>query len=100
MLLLGIGMTIAGCQRDGGAMSYRKGEDPSVGEAGRTGYYALHMAGSRGDPMYKYYVQRGEPLGFRRTSDRRLEAVAGQYHFTLRGENDYEWKYAGSEGRK
>ena len=92
-LLVGLA-ALPGCGAQGGRTIMTQGgnADPVMGVAPETGVYKLYTAFSP-NPTLTVKVNEGEPLGWRRAADGRLEAVAGSQTETLgKGTTQAYWK--------
>jgi hypothetical protein len=69
--------------------SWKKGQAPKLGTAPQTGMYEL-VSGK--DVAARYQVFAGEPLGFRKNENGRVEAVAGMYTIDLSSMKSYAWR--------
>jgi hypothetical protein len=69
--------------------SWKKGQSPNVGTAPQTGMYEL-VSGK--DVVARYQVFQGEPLGFRKNDNGRVDAVAGMYTVELSSAKTYAWR--------
>jgi hypothetical protein len=81
-----VGALSAGCSSSN---TWKKGQSPQVGTAGQTGMYEL-VSGK--DVVARYQVFAGEPLGFRKNDNGRVEAVAGMYTVELSSAKSYAWR--------
>ena len=84
----------AGCGAQGGRTIYTQGAnaEPVMGSAPETGTYQLYTAMSP-NPTTTTKLQEGDPLGFRKNADGRIEGVAGEQSVTLpRGTAQAYWK--------
>ena len=96
VLLLGLSVlaSAAGCGAQGGRTIYTQGAnaEPVMGTAPEAGIYQLYTAMSP-NPTATVNLTEGEPLGFRKTADGRIEAVAGEQTTTLgKGTAQAYWK--------
>jgi len=80
LLLLGI----AGCRAQKGTtqIKYEKNGDPQTISAEKDGVYALYTASDL-TPKVRQRLSKGDRVGFEKTSDGRVRAVAGTYSQTL-----------------
>src|SRR4051794_16987784 len=77
---------VAGCGAQAGSTVMTQGarSAPVMGTAPETGRYALYTAFSA-NPTKVVDLREGDPLGFRKTADGRIEAVAGDQTNVLSG---------------
>ena len=86
-------ITLAGCamvQKGETVTKYDAGEQPIMGQATSDGQYSLYRT-TDATPMVTYNLKAGDKLGFERSSDAQLFAVAGQNRVPVANEN-YYWK--------
>jgi len=91
MLLL---VTIAGCGAQKGTtqIKYEKNGDPQTITAPQDGTYALYTASDL-TPKVRQKLSKGDRIGFEKTSDGRVRAVAGTYNQILpSGTQEAYWK--------
>jgi hypothetical protein len=83
-LLALLALTIVGCGAQSGKtqIKYEKGTEPQVMTAPQDGTYALYTASDL-TPKVRQKLSKGDRLGFEKTSDNRVRAVAGTYNQTL-----------------
>jgi len=86
--LLGVLLLVAGCGSQKGKTVFTAGPDSGdvVGTAPETGTYTLYTAMS-GNPTITVKMKQGDKMGFRKSSDGKIEAV-----YTVDGkENTYDF---------
>ena len=85
-LAVTLGMLVVGCGLQGGKTIVTQGAtaDPTLITAPETGTYKLYTAFSP-NPTTTVKLKEGDPLGFRKTSDGHIEAVAGDQTQVLSG---------------
>ena len=86
-------ITLAGCamvQKGETVTKYDAGEQPIMGQATADGQYSLYRT-TDATPMVTYNLKAGDKLGFERSADAQLFAVAGQNRVPVANEN-YYWK--------
>src|SRR3954463_11422239 len=91
---------LAGCGAQPGRtdVKFESGKEPIMAEALHTGTYALYRS-SDAAPQVRYYVRRGEPLGFRAAGNG-IVAVAGDHEVPIKESKvvpNYYWKYQGEK---
>ena len=94
LLLLPLLLNLAGCGSQEGETVMTGGPETTtnVGKAPRNGTYLLFTAMSP-NPTATVKLNEGDPLGFRKLEDGRIEAVAGTQTFTLgKGTAQCYWK--------
>ncbi len=81
-----VGMFLIGCGAQGGRTIMTQGgnANPVAGTAPETGTYALYTSFSP-NPTMTVELKEGDPLGFRRTGDGKLEAFGGEETHILGG---------------
>lgn len=92
-IVLGL-VAFAGCGAQGGKTIYTQGPNaaPVMGTAPQNGIYQLYTAMSP-NPTTTVKLKEGDPLGFRKTSDGRIEGVAGDQTVDLpKGTAQAYWK--------
>ena len=92
-LVLGL-IAFAGCGAQGGKTIYTQGPnaDPVMGTAPQNGTYQLYTAMSP-NPTTTVKLKEGDPLGFRKTSEGKIEGVAGDQSVALpKGTAQAYWK--------
>jgi hypothetical protein len=93
-LLLGFALLMTGCGSQKGKTLFTAGPDSgeNVGTAPEAGTYALYTAMSP-NPTTTVQLKQGDKLGFRKSSDGRIEAVYGDktYDFN-KGTTQVYWK--------
>jgi len=92
-IVLGL-VALAGCGAQGGKTIYTQGPNaaPVMGTAPQNGTYQLYTAMSP-NPTTTVKLKEGDPLGFRKTSDGRIEGVAGDQTVDLpKGTAQAYWK--------
>ena len=85
---------VPGCGAQGGRTIYTQGAnaEPVMGTAPETGTYQLYTAMSP-NPTTTVKLSEGDPLGFRKNPEGRLEGVAGEQTVTLpKGTVQAYWK--------
>src|SRR5678816_2301862 len=77
-------LAVAGCGAQKGAtqIKYEKNGDPQTITATQDGTYALYTASDL-TPKVRQKLSKGDRLGFEKTSDGRVRAVAGTYNQIL-----------------
>ena len=83
-------LLMASACASGGAAAWKKGEAPTVTPATQGGFYDLVAGKDR--TVARYQVQQGEPLGFQKNNEGRVEAVAGLYTVPLNSTKTYQWR--------
>ena len=86
--------TLSGCGSKN--TSWKKGQKPMVGTVAQTGSYEL-VSGK--EVVATYEVFAGEPLGFRKNDNGRVEAVAGMYTVDVLTSKPYAWRMAKGGGK-
>lgn len=92
--IIAAGLFAVGCGAQGGKTIYTQGAnaEPVMGKAPQDGTYQLYTAMSP-NPTTTVKLSEGEPLGFRRTSDGKMEGVAGDQGTVLpKGTVQAYWK--------
>jgi hypothetical protein len=87
-------ITLAGCtvvQKGETVVKYDKGEQPIMGQATTDGQFSLYRT-TDATPMVTYNLKAGDKLGFERSTDAQLYAVAGQNRVPVSNES-YYWKH-------
>ena len=85
---------LAGCGAQGGKTIYTQGANaaPVMGSAPQAGVYQLYTSMSP-NPTTTVRLKEGDPLGFRRTDDGRMEGIAGDQVTDLpKGTAQAYWK--------
>ena len=77
-------LAIAGCgaQKGPTQIKYEKSGEPTTIAAPQDGVYALYTASDL-TPKVRQKLMKGDRLGFEKTSDGRVRAVAGTYNQVL-----------------
>jgi|SRR5215204_2002629 len=77
-------LSIAGCGSQKGAtqIKYEKNSEPATITAPQDGVYALYTASDL-TPKVRQKLSKGDRMGFEKTSDGRVRAVAGTYNMIL-----------------
>ncbi|HZN69971.1 MAG TPA: hypothetical protein VFB66_32145 [Tepidisphaeraceae bacterium] len=90
---------LGGCGLQSGQtiVKYERGKPPRVVKALDDGRYALYSS-TDATPDVTYYVEKGDPIGFRKMSggDNTIEAVAGDnppVELSKEMARNYYWKY-------
>src|SRR6478672_5555902 len=89
-----LALAIAGCGAQKGTtqIKYEKNGDPQTITAPQDGTYALYTASDL-TPKVRQKLSKGDRLGFEKTSDGRVRAVAGTYNMILAsGTQEAYWK--------
>jgi len=83
-LLAFVVLAVAGCGAQKGTtqIKYEKNGDPQTISAPQDGVYALYTASDL-TPKVRQKLSKGDRVGFEKTSDGRVRAVAGTYSQTL-----------------
>ena len=92
-LLLAVA-ALAGCGAQGGKTIYTQGVNaaPVMGSAPEAGIYQLYTTLSP-NPTTTVRLKEGDPLGFRKTDDGRMEGIAGDQVIDLpKGTAQAYWK--------
>jgi len=85
---------VAGCGAQKGAtqIKYEKSGEPTTIAAPQDGVYALYSASDL-TPKVRQKLMKGDRVGFEKTSDGRVRAVAGTYNQVLAsGTQEAYWK--------
>ena len=85
---------LTGCGAQGGRTIYTQGMNaaPVMGSAPETGVYQLYTTLSP-NPTTTVRLKEGDPLGFRKTDDGRMEGIAGSQVVDLpKGTAQAYWK--------
>lgn len=93
-LLLAVALLVTGCGSQKGKTLFTAGPDSgdNVGTAPETGTYALYTAMSP-NPTTTVQLKQGDKLGFRKSSDGRIEAVYGDKTYDFdKGTAQVYWK--------
>src|SRR3954464_6719732 len=79
-----LALAIAGCgaQKGQTQIKFEKNGDPQTISAPQDGVYALYTASDL-TPKVRQKLSKGDRVGFEKTSDGRVRAVAGTYSQTL-----------------
>lgn len=95
LLLLPLLLNLGGCGSQEGETVMTGGpEATTVGKAPKTGTYKLYTAMSP-NPTLTIKLNEGDPLGFRKAEDGRIEAVYGTQSYTLgKGTAQVYWKFS------
>ena len=81
-----------GAQKGETQIKYEKGNEPTTKEAPKDGVYALYTASDL-TPKVRQKLSAGDRIGFEKTSDGRIRAVAGTYNQVLAGSTqEAYWK--------
>ena len=86
-------ITLTGCtmvQKGETVVKYDAGQQPIMGQATADGQYSLYRT-TDATPMVTWNLKAGDKLGFERSTDGQLYAVAGQNRMTVANES-YYWK--------
>jgi len=86
-------LTLTGCnmvQKGETVTKYDAGQQPIMGQATADGQYSLYRT-TDATPMVTWNLKAGEKLGFERSTDGQLYAVAGQNRMPVSNES-YYWK--------
>ena len=89
-----LGATGGGCGAQGGKTIYTQGAnaEPVMGSAPQAGTYQLYTAMSP-NPTTTVRLDEGDPLGFRKNAEGRIEGVAGEQAVALpKGTMQAYWK--------
>ena len=89
-----LAFVIGGCgaQKGETQIKYEKSSEPKTMEAPQDGTYALYTASDL-TPKVRQKLSKGERIGFEKTSDNRVRAVAGTYNQVLAGSTqEAYWK--------
>jgi len=87
-------LAIAGCGAQKGTtqIKYEKNSEPTTISAPQDGVYALYTASDL-TPKVRQKLSKGDRVGFEKTSDGRVRAVAGTYNQILAGSTqEAYWK--------
>ena len=93
-LLVLLALTFAGCGAQKGAtqIKYEKNSEPTTIAALQDGIYALYTASDL-TPNVRQKLSKGDRVGFEKTADGKVRAVAGTYSMTLAGSTqEAYWK--------
>ncbi len=85
---------VAGCGAQKGTteIKYEKSTEPTTMAAPQDGTYALYTASDL-TPKVREKLMKGDRIGFEKTSDGRVRAVAGTYNQVLAGSTqEAYWK--------
>lgn len=74
-----------------GIMSYHSGAEPVEAKTDQEGTYTLYARGDK-TPRVTVNLRPGERLGFGKSQDGQVYAVAGDQKFPLPSNNDYVWQ--------
>ena len=92
LVLLVLGFAGCGAQKGATQIKYEKNGDPQTITAPQDGTYALYTASDL-TPKVLQKLSKGDRLGFEKTSDGRIRAVAGTYNQILAsGTQEAYWK--------
>ena len=81
-----------GAQKGTTTIKYERSTEPTTMAAPQDGTYALYTASDL-TPKVRQKLSKGDRLGFEKTSDGRVRAVAGTYSQTLAsGTQEAYWK--------
>jgi len=89
-----LAFVIGGCgaQKGETQIKYEKGNEPTTIAAPKAGVYALYTASDL-TPKVRQKLSAGDRIGFEKTSDGRIRAVAGTYNQVLAGSTqEAYWK--------
>src|SRR5437667_683399 len=89
-----LAFVVGGCGAQKGVteIKYEKSTEPTTMAAPQDGTYALYTASDL-TPKVRQKLSKGDRLGFEKTSDGRVRAVAGTYSQTLAsGTQEAYWK--------
>ncbi|HEV8603927.1 MAG TPA: hypothetical protein VGQ99_01095 [Tepidisphaeraceae bacterium] len=89
-----LSFVLAGCGAQGGTtqIKYEKGNEPTTIKAPQDGEYALYTASDL-TPKVRQRLNKGDTIGFEKTSDGRVRAIAGTYNQVLAGSTqEAYWK--------
>jgi len=82
LVLLVLGIAGCGAQKGATQIKYEKSSEPTTIAAPQDGTYALYTASDL-TPKVRQKLSKGDRLGFEKTSDGRVRAVAGTYNQVL-----------------
>jgi len=88
-------LALGGCGAQKGTtqIKYEKNQEPQTISAAESGTYALYTA-TDVTPKVRLKINKGEKIGFEKTSDGKVRAVAGDYNQTLAGSTqEAYWKF-------
>jgi len=92
LMLLLVGIAGCGAQKGTTQIKYEKNGDPQTITAPQDGTYALYTASDL-TPKVRQKLSKGDRIGFEKTSDGRVRAVAGTYNMILaNGTQEAYWK--------
>jgi hypothetical protein len=92
LVMLAIGIAGCGAQKGTTQIKYEKNSEPATIAAEKDGTYALYTASDL-TPKVRQKLSKGDRLGFEKTSDGRVRAVAGTYNSILAGSTqEAYWK--------
>ena len=92
LMLLLVGIAGCGAQKGTTQIKYEKNGDPQTITAPQDGTYALYTASDL-TPKVRQKLSKGDRIGFEKTSDGRVRAVAGTYNMILAsGTQEAYWK--------
>ena len=92
LMLLLVGIAGCGAQKGTTQIKYEKNGDPQTITAPQDGTYALYTASDL-TPKVRQKLSEGDRIGFEKTSDGRVRAVAGTYNMILAsGTQEAYWK--------
>jgi hypothetical protein len=92
LMLLLVGIAGCGAQKGTTQIKYEKNGDPQTITAPQDGTYALYTASDL-TPKVRQKLSKGDRIGFEKTSDGRVRAVAGTYNQILAsGTQEAYWK--------
>jgi len=91
-LLLALGLAGCGAQKGTTQIKYEKNSEPTTIAAPQDGVYALYTASDL-TPKVRQKLSKGDRIGFEKTADGRVRAVAGTYNQILAGSTqEAYWK--------
>ena len=84
LMLSGAVTTMTGCGAQPGTtiLTQNANSDPVMGTALQSGEYMLYTSASM-NPTVTVRLKAGDPLGFRRSSEGRMQAIAGDQSFDM-----------------
>ena len=92
LMLLLVGIAGCGAQKGTTQIKYEKNSEPTTISAPQDGTYALYTASDL-TPKVRQKLSKGDRIGFEKTSDGRVRAVAGTYNMILAsGTQEAYWK--------
>jgi hypothetical protein len=92
LVFLVLGIAGCGAQKGATQIKYEKNSEPTTITALQDGVYALYTASDL-TPKVRQKLSKGDRLGFEKTSDGRVRAVAGTYNQILAGSTqEAYWK--------